>query len=318
MKLSCFILLLLSAFGINAQKIEQFYDYQWHLTDNAHARFYSVIEHTDSGWHRLDYYLRSKVSLQMEGWYEDSACKIATGKFTYVYPDKKIESIGRYLHNKKQGLWLTFHYNGVMSDSTVYDNDNPIGTSLSWHPNGYTADSAVYAADGSGVHVSWFDNGNPSSGGMLARGFKKQGKWKFYHKNGMLSAIELYDRGWLVNKQYLDEAGQGMTDTTNKDKSTASFKGGTAGWLKYIGKHLYFPDNFRITNSDMAAVIISATIDEDGNVQDVYVSTPFYPAFEKIALDVVRHSPKWEPAMEHNRRIRYYFRQPVIFSQPAD
>ena len=38
-----------------------------------------------------------------------------------------------------------------MSDSTVYDNGNPIGTSLSWHPNGYTADSAVYAADGSGV-----------------------------------------------------------------------------------------------------------------------------------------------------------------------
>jgi hypothetical protein len=40
---------------------------------------------------------------------------------------------GYNLHGKRQGLWLSFHPNGMLSDSTVYDNGNQIGTSLSWY-----------------------------------------------------------------------------------------------------------------------------------------------------------------------------------------
>ena len=302
--------------GAFGQKTSKFYDFQWRPSDAAHARFYSEMEYTDSGWHRTDYYLHGPI-LQMEGWYEDSTCKIATGRFIYFYPDKKLEMTGRYAHNKKEGLWLTFHYNGMMADSTVYAGGKPIGTRMAWHPNGMTSDSAIYQPDGSGVEVTWFDNGNPSSAGRYAPDYKMHGKWQFFHSNGKVSAFEMYDHGKFVDKQYFDETGQPIIDTTTKDR-TASFKGGNAGWLKYLNNHLDFPANYQITNSDEAAVIVSGTIDEDGNVRDIYVSTPFYPPFEKIALEVIRRSPKWLPAMEHNRRTKSYFRQPVVFSQPAD
>ena len=272
-----FVLLLLATTSPRAQKIEHFYNYEWAASDLAHARFYSIIEHTDSGWHRINYYLHGP-SLQMEGYYEDSACKKQNGKFTYAYPDRKIESTGRYLHGRKEGLWLRYHYNGVLADSTVYADGQPIGTSLAYYPNGMSSDSCVYSSDGSGVEVKWFSNGNPSSAGILAPDFKQHGRWQYFHENGKLSAIELYDHGKLVDRQYFDEAGQPLTDTTNHDK-TASFKGGTTGWLRYLNDHLYFPNDVHIVNSDEAALIISGTIDEDGNVKDLFCQHSLLPTF---------------------------------------
>lgn len=317
MKPLCLTLLLFSAItGASAQKLTKYFDYLWKECDAAHARFVSEITSTDSGWHRLDYFVHGP-SLQMEGVYEDSACKIPNGKFTWVYPDGKVDRTGRYSHGKKQGQWLTYHINGMLADSVDYIEGAPFGTSMSWHINGYTRDSAVYNPDGSGVDVSWFSNGSVSSAGRYAAGRKMQGKWQFFHKNGKLSAIELYDQGRLTQKQYYDTAGQAVFDTTSIDKD-ATFKSGVKDWIKYLENHMDFPGNYKITNSDQAVVVVIFGVDEDGNIIYPYVSIPFYPPFDKVALDVVRKSPKWQPAIEHHRRVQTTFQQAVVFNQPAD
>lgn len=307
------ILLLLLTCPAFSQKLERYYDYRGKETDIKYARFYSMIEKTDSGWHRKDFFMRG-LSLHMDGWYEDSACKKASGPFIYAYPNKMVQSRGRYLAGKKQGLWLTYYPDGFMTDSVIYNNGKPTGTRIRWHRNSYTSDSSVYQPDGSGVEVAWFDNGNPSSAGMLAAGFKQQGRWKYFHKNGQVSAVELYENGKLMEKQYFGEDGSSTTDTANNDRA-AEFPGGMKAWGNYLVRHLYFPTQYKLVNSDKAVVVISAIIDENGKVEDAYVDTPFYPEFDKIALDAVRNSPKWLPARNHNRNIKYYIKQPVAFSQ---
>jgi hypothetical protein len=315
------LFLFLTAFTANGQKppprekIERFYTFDWQVTDGTHARFYSIVEHTDSGWHRRDYYLHGPT-LQMDGWYEDSAAKIPNGPITYVYPDKKLESTGRYLHGKKDGLWMTWHYNGMLADSTVYSNGHPIGTRLSFYPNGIIEDSSIHHADGSGVIVSWHSNGNLSSAGILAPGGKKNGKWQFWHDNGKYSALELYDHDSLLQYQYYSEDGQPV-DTPRKDRN-AIFKGGGNAWTEWLEDNMDWPEGYKITGADEAAIVISATIDESGNVTDVYVSTPFFPEFEKEALIILRHAPRWQPAIRHNRRVQAHIRQPVVFRQPKD
>jgi hypothetical protein len=301
---------------LTAQKVTTYYDYQWKATDISHSRFVSVTEHTDSGWHRLDFYVEGPV-LQMEGWYEDSACKIKNGRFIYGYPDKKMESIGHYVHNKPQGLFLSYHANGAISDSTVYEAGQPVGARMGWFNNGYIADSCVNQADGSGVEVNWFANGNPSSAGRWATGHKRQGRWKFFHDNGQLSAIELYDHGQLLQKQYYDENGQAIADTTNRDHKCSFGKDSTA-WLKYLDRALVWPFDYKIVNGELAAVVVTFTVDIDGKVKDAYISTPFKTVFNREALRAINNSPVWQPAIEHNRRIPEYMRQPVVFSQPAD
>ena len=313
MKRACLILLLLSPCLGFSQKITKFYDYRWNETEAKYARYYSEVERTDSGWRRKTYFLH-KGTLQMDGYFEDSTCKIASGVFLTLYPDKKMESYGRYVHNRKQGLWLTFYPDGRANDSSVFENGRPVGVSMAWHRNGYYSDSAFYQPDGSGVHVSWFNNGSPSSAGMMSAGARQDGRWKYFHKNGKPSSIEIYDHGKFVDKQYFDEAGNQVADTANNDRS-ASFPGGTTAWLQFLSDYLEFPRHYEIANSDKAVVVITFTVDEDGKVQDTYVSTPFYPEFEKNALDIIRQSPKWIPAMNHNRRVRTLMHQPIIFSQ---
>jgi TonB family protein len=86
-------------------------------------------------------------------------------------------------------------------------------------------------------------------------------------------------------------------------------------WQKYLLKHTYFPTQYKFENADKAVVVIESTVDENGNMTDVEINTPLYPAFDEIALKAVRNSPKWQPAIQHNRRVKYRFKQAIIFSQ---
>jgi TonB family protein len=297
------------------QKIQRYYTYEWHDTDAVNARFYSLIEKTDSGWHRRDYYLHSLYT-QMEGLYEDSACKTPTGYFHWWYPNRFVQMEGRYTKGKRQGLWLSFYSNGMMSDSSVYEAGRAVGTRESWYRNGFMRDSAVCNADGSGTLVSWFDNGYPASAGRYGPGSRPSGRWKYFYRDGPASALETYDgEGKLVDKQYFDRQGNPQPDTTGRDKA-AQFPGGLKAWAQYLSKALYFPSNWKFTNGDEAAVVVAATVNEEGKVIDAEVIIPFYPDFDKIALDALRRSPAWTPAYQHNRAVRYDIRQPVLFSQP--
>lgn len=308
--LTAFTLLGLTSF---AQRIENFYDWQWKPVAANEARFYSLMEQKDSVWHRRDYYLRERM-LQMDGSYKDSACKIAHGPFQYYHANEVLKSKGTYVNGKKQGLWVGYHDNRMMSDSAFYEGGNPVGLAMEWHRSGYAADSSLWNADGGGVQVSWFENGSPSAAGFYGPGRKARGKWQFFHANGALSALEVYDGELLLSKEYFDESGNKLADTTNKDRS-ADFQGGDAAWVKYLNKNLYFPSHMKFTEPGKAVVVIGFAIDEEGKVTDAYVETSLHPEMDKAAMNVIRKSPRWHPAINHNRRVKAYRRQPVTFSQ---
>jgi len=111
-----------------------------------------------------------------------------------------------------------------------------------------------------------------------------------------------------------DEAGNGISDTANKDHE-AQFPGSMKAWQKFLQKNIYFPTQYKFENADKAVVVVEAVIDEDGNMTDVEINTPLYPAFDEIALKAIKHSPKWQPAVQHNRRVKYRILQAVYFTQ---
>ncbi len=305
--------LLLVSLSSFAQNTTKFYDYNWKECDASMARFVGIIEKIDSGWHRSDYFLHSK-KLQMDGTYSDEACEKEKGKFYYYHANGVLEKVGSYVDGKKDGLWLEYHTNGMMSDSTEYKNGKVTGTSIGWFSNGFAKDSSTVKEDGTSVSVEWFDNGTLSSAGRFNDNNKMIGKWQFFHKNGKISALETYSNGTIVDKQNFSETGEMVVDTATIYKN-AEFKGGIDAWQKYLYKGLYFPERYTITNSDKAVVVVSFIVDEDGNVADVFASTPFHPDFDKIAVQQIQKSPKWKPAISHNRKVKHYLRQPVVFTQ---
>jgi len=305
--------LLLFVLNCVAQDKEKYYNYKWEICEPNAARFISIISKTDSCYRRSDYFIHEK-KLQMSGSYEDAECKIENGHFAYFSSNGFVKSVGEYKHGKKEGIWLGYHANRVMSDSSFYVLDHKSGVSFSWHPNGYLKDSVVTNADASGVEVSWFDTGVLSSAGRYAAGRKKTGRWMYYHNNAKLSCMEVFEAGKLVDKKYFDEQGTANNDTSSNDR-IAEFPGGIKTLMKQLDNKLYFPSQFKIINADKAVVVVSFTVNVEGNVENIIITTPFYPAFDRIVTDVIRKLPRWLPAIEHNRKVNCNFSLPVSFTQ---
>lgn len=250
--------------------------------------------------------------LHMTGLFADLSCKIKNGSFTYIHPNGMLQSRGKYLENYKDGLWISYYDNGMMRDSIVFNNGKQVGTSLSWYKNGYLKDSTILNEDSSGVSVTWFDNGLLSSVGRYSADMKQNGKWKYYHKNGFLSSIEMYDHGRLINKEYFNEDGEQMNDTTSRDRD-AKFVGGEDALFTYLAKKMYFPAGYATKESVKASVIADIIIDESGEVEEIYIAVPLHEAFDNVVREVLAGCPKWLPAIRHNRYIREKFTLPFNF-----
>lgn len=299
------------AFG---QKIEKFYDLGWKETNPADARYYSISRFTDSGWYKEDYYIREK-SLQMKGLYSDSSFKIKNGEFVFFYPDKKVERIGVYKNNAKEGLWLSFHRNGMLADSVVFKNGIETGISLRWNKDGYLVDSTALDNTGAGVGIHWFPNGNLSYKGMYTMGKKKNGTWIYYHSNGNKSSVERYETDSLLSRQYFNDYGVAINDTANT-KRDAVYPGGPKSWQSYLVANLSMPVGYKIEGAEKATVVVDFGVNEDGTVSEVFVSAPFHPAFDDIAVDIIKRCKNWIPATDsHNRIVKAHKRQPITFSQ---
>jgi TonB family protein len=313
MKICRIISLLLLCYTSTAQKTEAYYDYFWKPCKAEEAGYFSTVEKTDSGWLRKDYYVTTK-HLQMRGLYEDEANKIHNGYCTWYYANGYPSATGRYVHGKREGLCLSYLANGMVTDSALFHNDQVVDKRLRWHRNGFIADSINRINESTCVQIGWFDDGNLAYAGHLVND-QQEGKWKYYHHNGQLSANEMYSAGKLMAAVYFDETGKEQSDTSTIDRE-AGFKGGEKDWIKYLGKKLYWPANLAFKTPGSVTVGISFTIDENGKVTDAEVSMPFHDAFDKIALNIIKNSPAWQPARSHNRKVKAYRRQPITFVQP--
>ena len=312
--LTCVLLITLSA--VYGQSfIDTYYDYHWKETPGfEEASYFSHAVKTDSGWFRWDYFVNSgRNKIQMSGLYEDKENKIRNGIFRWYYFTGELKTFGKYVHGKKEGLWLEWYNNGRLKDSLHFSNGNYSGISMSWFKNGYVKDSLNIDENGNGTYVEWFDNGNPSEAGRYRSG-KKQGRWTYYHKNGQVSSNELYNQDTLKQFQLFDENGIPQDDSAIIQKDV-EFPNGEKALHNFIHNNLVFPGGYSIQNSDHIVIGTLATIGEDGKVEDVEITLPFHPAFDKEAIRIFTISPLWIPAMNHNRKVKSSFPFVVTFTQ---
>ena len=293
-----------------SQKREGFYDIRKRESDINHARYYYVIERKDSLWQQTIYFVPEK-KLYMLGTYLDSNCEREQGIFYYKYPSGQLETTGEFRDHKKEGIWLGFHVNGAMRDSSLWKNGKKIGTSLSWYENRFIQDSSIYNEDESGVSITWFDNGNPASAGYYAAGRKMNGKWKFFYYTGKLSGIETYESGKLLSKDYFDQQGNPITDTTDNDRK--AFYADKEDFLHFISRSIHptVPANNRAP-AGTYLVTIRFVVDLDGKVSDIYPLSKEGYGMEEEAMRVIKQS-KWAPAIEHGRKVKAYFTQRISF-----
>jgi len=82
-----------------------------------------------------------------------------------------------------------------------------------------------------------------------------------------------------------------------------------------ILNNLDFLEGEKLVKSYFVRVVFELTCEEAGNITDVYVEVPVSPNFDQQALKVIRKSPAWIPAVDHNRNVQYHTRQSITFGQ---
>jgi TonB family protein len=304
---------MLSAQLAVSQKTEIYTDYKGTPCQSMNARFYTVLEKTDSGWLRREYFLEG-LKLHKKALFEDQACTIQQGDYLYFHANGTLEGMGKKVYNLLEGACMRFYANGAMLDSAFYHNGRPVKDRFLWHPNGMMSDSITHANDSIDVQVSWFEDGALESAGLYLHG-KMHGNWQFFHPNGKLAAKERYRNNKLESADFFDENGLPLTDTSRVNKE-AEFRGGIAGWQRYLDRSLFWPPGYQFGNGNLAVVVVEFTVGADGKVSRAEVVVPFHPVFDNIALRAVKSSPPWQPAISHNRKMKHEFRQPVVFTQP--
>lgn len=314
MKQGFLILLLFACIGsAAAQRTVKYLDYLGRSVPVERASFYATTLSVNDLYYHQIFYIRED-RLQMDGFFTEADCKIKQGLFYYYYPNGNIEKLCNYKKNKLNGRYVSFYENGMMKDSAYYTNGRINGYKFSWHNNGMFKDSMFIYDDGGGGSISWYRNGQPCSGGYFAAGGQPRGTWQYFHFNGKPAAKERHENGKLVEKKYYDTSGNEEQDSTNTDR-VLSFPGGDAGWKKYVEDRAIIPTGWESIKTGDIVVGITAIIDHEGHVTDAFVSSPFHPAFDQLALKTITSSPPWLPAIEHHRAVDTEVVLPVSFVQ---
>ena len=101
----------------------------------------------------------------------------------------------------------------------------------------------------------------------------------------------------------------------------AEFPDGLDGWAKYLqknlnvelgSKHVKIPKGQKIGK---ATVILSFIIDKEGNVSEVKVESTIpkniHSSLMKEAIRVIVNGPKWIPATQDGKKVKYRHRQSI-------
>ena len=96
----------------------------------------------------------------------------------------------------------------------------------------------------------------------------------------------------------------------------SKYPGGIPAWTSFLYRKLVYPQQ-AIDDGNQGTVIVRFVVDKEGNVSDVEaISGP--DALRAAAVNVIKKSGQWEPAIQNGRKVNSYKSQPITFKLDAE
>ncbi len=92
-----------------------------------------------------------------------------------------------------------------------------------------------------------------------------------------------------------------------------SFPGGEDALMRYLQRKIE-PTQMAIDARVQGTMILQFVVDVDGSVKDVKVLRKVGFGLEALAIDVMKHMPRWKPGRMGTRAVPVYRTQPVRYS----
>jgi TonB family protein len=96
-----------------------------------------------------------------------------------------------------------------------------------------------------------------------------------------------------------------------------NFPGGEKALMDYISEHLVYPQEAKETGIE-GRVFIGVVVMEDGSLACTKVLKGLGCGCDEAALEVFKRMPKWMPAMNRGKAIRYPYEVPVFFGHKQE
>jgi TonB family protein len=312
MKKLLILLLILKAGSSQAQDtLTSFYDISWKLSLPQMASYYSMAIKEDTIWRGYFFYM-SNDKLHSRGFYLDKTLQTPTGPYSSYDSLGHISSQGYYLKGKKYGTWKYWYPEGNLSDSVFY-----LGGikhfARSYQKNGSIQEMIDTDSSGMTYMKSFWSNGNLKMEGGLVQG-KKHGLWKVHVPHDDLIQEVTFIKDSVVAVHCRNTKGLKVKDCIyEKD---AEVKGGASAWKSYLVAALTSYLKMRATDDCEGKVVVQFIVDKDGKIIEPRVVASSNPELNNIALQIIQRSPRWNPAIQYNQKVKAYRLQPITFKCP--
>ena len=103
----------------------------------------------------------------------------------------------------------------------------------------------------------------------------------------------------------------GTDSTYAKVEVESEFPGGQAGWIRFLNTHLVYPPK-AVRKNIQGTVVLQFIVGKDGVLSDIEAqSGP--DLLKEAALNVIKESPRWVPAVQNGKKVKSYKKQPITF-----
>jgi TonB family protein len=309
MKKLLILILILNATLCEAQDtLTSFYDHSWKLSLPEVASYYSVAIKQDSSWRGYFFYM-SNDKLLSEGYYVDNALKKPTGPFRSFDSLGHLLSRGYYLNGKKYGIWKYWYPEGKLSDSVFYK-DNIITFERSYYQDGNILETIDTDSTGKTLSQSFWNDGSLKMEGEMVAG-EKHGLWKVHVPEQDLIQEVMFIKDSVASVNC--KTGNGKPVKECIYEKDADMKGGIKAWQGYLLAALTHYMKLHGTGACEGRVVVRFIIDKDGKIIEPRVVSSSNPALNNTALEIIRRGPRWNPAIQYNRKVKAYREQPITF-----
>jgi TonB family protein len=325
-KLNPTCLLLLAIFSFNNLTAQDpislntyFFSYDEKPTDKNTAPYIVAVfkkSADDILWQREMYYNKKSQHLASKGYSKDSTGIIREGEFTYLYESGKNWKAGKYNNNKQEGEWKEWNENGTVTEKTNYTNGYMTGLNLKWLKDGSISDSIVLDDKGTGKAKGFFNDGVSNYEGAYKDG-AKEGEWVYYYPapSNQKCMIAQYVKDSAMSFTCFNEKGEAQQKDCVFERE-ANYPGDIEAWQEYIGNGLgKVKAEKYLSEGGRYRIMIRFIVNKTGTITDAYIEEPGpIDELNEAALKIIRNSRKWIPAVQYNRRVNAYRRQPLTFA----
>lgn len=165
-------------------------------------------------------------------------------------------------------------------------------------------------------------------------GHNRNGVTRFYNAEGLLDSSATFKNGKMdgdayklttdsfrikMKYVYRDDTLVSVIDPAIDKKDSiqsiekeSEFPGGLNQWVRYLNKHLKYPD--RAVNSESEGEVrVLFIVGKEGEIQDPYIAKSVEYSLDDESLRIVIASGKWQPGVKDGKVVKTYKIQPVVF-----